>query len=510
MTYPPSVPTPVPRPLDLPALVMRRAGMVAVVVLVLAVLAGLWRMGDDIDDEANAAMALAEVVARLGPLAWQGDAASLQELAGLQRAHPVRHLVLHVQDDQGRVLLAPPPPVPTGWLLGRALAWHQQWFSVPDGRQVSWALPRPDGSNWTVVLAASHESERREAMRNLLGMLSLLLLAVGALLAAMHWNVRRALAPLGRLLAAIADIGEHPERTRQALPPMPVDELESVAAALRELGQALDTAQRQRQVLSQQLASLQEDERGRLARELHDEFGQRLTALRVDATWLSRRLAHEPASLTVVQGMASQCAQVQQDIRALLARLQPLGPDLAANGDQAPQVACTRLAALLQDLVASWHNPGRDDGLLVSLQLPWSDLGPSAWHTLSWPRPLALTIYRLSQEALTNVARHAQARHVQVSLRWAGAVAAGQAGQLSWAVTDDGRGAADPQACVHRGSGLAGMRDRAWSQGATLSWSVASVDTARPAARPGWQVQASFDTVLLAWPHDQTTLPQDA
>ena len=107
---------------------------------------------------------------------------------------------------------------------------------------------------------------------------------------------------------------------------MPVRELEAVAALLRHLAGALDAAQARRRLLSQQLLSLQEDERARLARGLHDEFGQRLTALRVDAAWLSRRLAGQAEAAPVIAGMAAQCKQIQHDIRSWLTRLQPFGP----------------------------------------------------------------------------------------------------------------------------------------------------------------------------------------
>ena len=338
---------------------MRRAGLVGVLVLLLAVVLGLARMGDDIDDEVDAAMTLAAVMARLGQLGQTDDRSALESLRAMQAEQPLRHLALQVHAQDGTLLLGPPQQAPSPAAWRWLLQLHQDWLSAPDDRRVAWPVPRADGSRWTVSLAASHDSERREAMGSLLDMLALLLLCVGGLLAVMHWNVRRAFAPLGRLLQAIAGIEGHDARQVQALPPMPTRELESLAAALRHLGAALDQAEAQRRQLSQQVLTLQEDERTRLARDLHDEFGQRLTALRVDAAWLARQVAGDARLQQVVDGMAQQCALVQADIRSLLTRLQPFGPpDSAARPGVAAVENLARGLALLQALVDSWQGSG--------------------------------------------------------------------------------------------------------------------------------------------------------
>ena len=226
--------------------------------------------------------------------------------------------------------------------------------------------------------------------------------------------MRRALAPLNRLLAAIAGNENHDLQRVQALPTMPVRELEAVAASLRHLAGALDAAQARRRLLSQQLLSLQEDERARLARELHDEFGQRLTALRVDAAWLSRRLAGQPETGPVIAGMAKQCQQIQHDICGLLTRLQPFGPpDLALRSADGVALVEThslaRLIELLRSLVAAKSTSAGREG--TALHLKWltaqadGQTGPApgtaraeAWRL---PQALALSLYRISQESLT-------------------------------------------------------------------------------------------------------------
>ena len=112
-----------PAPLDLPRLVMRRAGLLGAAVLVLALALGLARMNQDIGEEVDAAMALATVMGRLGQLGAVGadDARVLAALREAQATHPLRHLALQIDGADGRPLLAPPatPPAaaPLRWLL---------------------------------------------------------------------------------------------------------------------------------------------------------------------------------------------------------------------------------------------------------------------------------------------------------------------------------------------------------------------------------------------------------
>ncbi|MDT7837180.1 sensor histidine kinase [Aquabacterium sp. OR-4] len=531
-----SAPAPAPAaPLDLPRLLMRRSAWVGTAVLLLALVLGLLRMADDMADEVDAAMALADTMAQLAHLPAHDDARALLTLRQVQASRRLRHLELHVHDGQGQLLLGPvPEPAGAGPMEG-LLRLHRWLDGAADGRRVAWTVAREAGARWTVSLTASHESERREALGSLAGMLGLMLLCVAALLAAMRINLHHALRPLGRLVGAINAIELQDLQAVRALPTMPIRELESLAAALRHLAEALDAEQARRRQLSQQVLTLQEDERLRLARDLHDEFGQRLTAMRVDATWLGRRLAlaqgdAQPAAALaamqpVVAGLGEQCACIQQDIRALLARLQPFGSGQHGPADGAGE-SPERLATLLHGLVQGWSSSARTQGLQFSLQLLWraqptpaasadalpvaddAALAPAAapGPSAAWPagpgvallpRALALVLYRITQEALTNVARHAQAQHAQITLELQGPPQPGAVLQVHWRVLDDGLGLADALAVAsQRGNGLAGLRERVWALGGELGVAAASADP----ARPGLCLSASLRARWLAAP----------
>ena len=198
-------------------------------------------------------------------------------------------------------------------------------FPPPAPQMVSWPLQRPDGEVWRVRLLASPDSEQREALEQLLEMLALFALSAALMLVVMGWNVRRSFRPLRSLLDAIGSVEQQRLVPLRELPTMPIRELEAIAAALRHLAGALEQAEASRRLLSRQILTLQEDERQRLARELHDELGQHLTALRVDTAWLARRVADVPDLAAVVAGMGEQCGRIHQELRVLLTRLRPLG-----------------------------------------------------------------------------------------------------------------------------------------------------------------------------------------
>ena len=469
--------TPVPLPLELPRLVMRRALVVAVAFLLLLLVLGAIAARSDTRDEIAGALAFARMEQQLHAL--PADDASAVE--SLRRIGALRHVTLRVTDAAGHVLFgdtAPPHAGPMRWLMRTTLGGDAE----SSEQTVSWTIPRGIGAPWTATFVASPESEQREALSNLLGLFVLLMASSAVMLAVMQWNVQRAFRPLREMLSAIARIERQDPSGVHALPTMPIRELEAMAGALRRLASSLERAEIARRTLSQKILGLQEDERQRLARELHDEFGQRLTALRVDVAWLQRTQGANGEAGRVLAGMNEQVARIQADVRDTLARLQPLagGPESAS-----------RLAALLDALAANWSRPGTDGLRCEARVTRCGESDEASLARLQMPAAILLALYRISQEAITNAMRHAGGRQVRVAVD----IDDSEAGRLRlhWSASDDGAGLAQPESALQRGSGLAGIRERIWALDGTFQWTPSN-----PPPMPGLRMDArlSWNTAV--------------
>jgi two-component system, NarL family, sensor histidine kinase UhpB len=188
--------------------------------------------------------------------------------------------------------------------------------------------------------------------------------------------------------------------------------------------------------LAQQYVELQETERKALARELHDELGQYLNVIKLDAVGIRDDGQVLPAAshrraTTIVEN----CNHIHGALASLIRELRPTGLDELG------------LAAALEHCLETWRPrlPG------VSLRL---DI---AGDFSALPESITVTLYRLVQEALTNVAKHAAARNVDVRLERAGAPG-GEGDRIEASVADDGVGTSP--GLPTRGLGLMGMRER--------------------------------------------------
>jgi signal transduction histidine kinase len=174
-----------------------------------------------------------------------------------------------------------------------------------------------------------------------------------------------------------------------------------------------------------------ETERAYIAREIHDEFGQSMTALKMDLTWLANRLPEGDERVERLRGMNTLVDESIALMRRIATELRPgLLDDLGLN------------AAL------EWQAQefSRRSGIPCKLNLPKDDLALDL--------ALNTTLFRIFQETLTNIARHAQATRVSASLK--------QTEQtLVLTMRDNGRGITEGELNNPRSLGLLGLRERA-------------------------------------------------
>jgi two-component system sensor histidine kinase UhpB len=213
-----------------------------------------------------------------------------------------------------------------------------------------------------------------------------------------------------------------------------VHEVPDVAELALAFNDMLERLEAERRESARQALTVQEAERRRIARELHDEVGQVFTAIMLQIESLSGRISPElDDELDELRETARTGAT---DVRRIAARLRP-----EALEDLGLQSALSALATSFAD----------QTGIAVDREL-------SAGVDLTEEQELV--VYRVAQEALTNVARHARAQHVRLSLRC-------RDGAAVLRVRDDGRGL--PPQAMSSSNGIRGMRERAMLIGARLT-----------------------------------------
>jgi len=241
--------------------------------------------------------------------------------------------------------------------------------------------------------------------------------------------LRRALGPLERLTRLMRRIDPLTPGQRIA-----VDAGDAQVVALAEaFNEMLDRLESERRESALRALAAQEAERRRIARELHDEIGQTLTGLVLRSETITRRA---PAELRAdVEGLREAARQGAEDVRSIARRLRPEVLDELG------------LQSALLALCGSILN---ETGLEVERSLD-GDLRLTAEEEL--------VIYRVAQESLTNVVRHAGASRVQLALRRS-------EDQAVLLVRDDGAGL--PRNAERDATGIRGMRERALLIGAEL------------------------------------------
>jgi signal transduction histidine kinase len=223
-------------------------------------------------------------------------------------------------------------------------------------------------------------------------------------------------------------------------------DMELLARAGHVTGIAIERRQLEDQLraLSQHAESVREDERTGIARAIHDELGQALTALKMDIAWIGRRLASTAIDREAISekldGMSQMTDEVIHQVRRISAELRP---------------------GVLDDLglIAALEWQGQEFEKRTGTHcLVHSELG----EEVQIDRNLSTAVFRIFQEALTNITRHAHARHVDVVLKQEGEC-------LRLDVRDDGDGI--PPEALHNPTslGLLGMRERARQLGGTAT-----------------------------------------
>ncbi|MBK8815990.1 MAG: histidine kinase [Methylococcaceae bacterium] len=314
-----------------------------------------------------------------------------------------------------------------------------QWFADLIGsRQAKTEkqLTTSIGEQFSLLIQADPLDETEEVWEESLGFFGTILLLTQLTFLSVYLALNKSIKSINSIVDALRLIETGNYRLK--LPEFETTEYNSIAKAINHMIGELEKAQQENRALTQHSLEILETERKQLAQELHDELGQSLTAIKIMAITANRK---ESEIKPMTEAIAEICDNLIAVVRTLMHQLHPLV--LSELG----------LKAALEDLITRWT--GKQPALKISLDCPDAlDLAE---------QKISIQVFRVIQECLTNVVRHADASKVTITL----AIIEGAKNQISLSVKDNGKGCQAGQ--LKNGFGLLGMKERIQSLGGTLT-----------------------------------------
>jgi signal transduction histidine kinase len=338
----------------------------------------------------------------------------------------------------------------TGWSGARSDT--PAWFALLHERAfgASRELVRPiryrNTPKGKITVTSNGDMAAAQAWRDVRGLIGLQLASVLAVCALIYGSVRRALQPADAIMTAFAGLERGDLSVR--LPLFQLAEFRRIGEGFNSLVAHLQGSIQERNHLTTRLFQVQEEERRALARDLHDEFGQCLagiSALTASINETARR--DRPDLLREGEAIARTCEHMMGMLRETLVRLRP--PEIELG-----------LTDSLQSLVTGWN-----DRLSGKTRFTLEAAG----DVDGLPGVVAVNIFRIVQECLTNASRHAGAAEVRVKLERSGA----PDGDVILTIDDDGKAGEAALGIgggmMGGGVGLLGVRERITAMGGVLT-----------------------------------------
>jgi two-component system, NarL family, sensor histidine kinase UhpB len=331
-----------------------------------------------------------------------------------------------------------------------------RWFSALSGllfapgessrREISYK-----GTKYGTVIASSNpEVVTARIWREMKQPLILTFLTVASLCLFVYVAIARALAPTKDVIAGLNKLADGDFSHR--LPDFGLFELQRISEVANQLAGKMEATLAERSELSKRLMNAQEDERRHLARDLHDDFGQNLTAIAALAASIETTAERECPDLCVEARSLSQISMgMMASLRGTLLHLRPADFDKFGLVDS------------LRQLVDVW-SASRRRQTRFELSVPRK--------LASLPDTAAIHIFRIAQEGLTNAAKHADARTVRLSVEPISLAEPRNphAAGIRLTIEDDGAGRRANGAPVGNGMGLINMQERVAALGGSITF----------------------------------------
>ena len=346
--------------------------------------------------------------------AWLREITSLKETQDLtiQLKRQSGQLLQIVQNPRPQQLQTP------GWFV---------WMVVKPYPPVSYPLATVDHETVQIIISANALDEIAEAWLETKVFFGIILLLSAGLFLAVNLIFRQVLQTVESILKNLTEI--ETENYQNPLPHFGITEFERIGLAINHLTQTLHKACQENNRLTLHSLEIEEEQRQTLAQELHDEFGQSITAIKVMAVTGKKTAGNQNETF---QSIIKVCDHLVMVVRSMMKNLHPL--ILTELG----------LRASLDDLISHWQV--RMPHLKISLSC---DANVDSIETKK-----AIQIFRMVQEAITNTVRHAQAENLLISLSINGTTQK----SLNLVIEDNGTGC--ELQSLSLGFGLLGMQAR--------------------------------------------------
>ncbi len=389
---------------------------------------------------------LSQELDRLKQAGFQDFTTQLNQLILLSQSDEFRHIKITFKDAKGQIIAQSNPDkniTVAGNLLGRLIRVFHESFK-DEVISASWLIKGPDRTV-TVYISPDTASEQNEAAVSLFGSFLMLIALTAALYVGVKLTLQRALNPLKEALNQLQDLAHN--KYDGILKESNIAEVKAVNDAINALSQSLMHLENSRQMLSAKLVSSQEDERARISRDLHDELGQKIAVIRYNTSYLQKTLDTGPSesSIHAINDIALATKDIDQELKKILKELRPQQHLLNIDNQS--------LKNLLLNLISGWQSTTGNE-CQFNHQIELGDV--------NLDQNIALTVFRITQEALTNIAKHAKANKVEIKIKT-------DAQYIYWSVVDNGAGISDwNPGTQQRGNGLAGLKERLWAIGGEL------------------------------------------
>ncbi|MCX4187777.1 sensor histidine kinase [Methylophaga sp. OBS4] len=414
-------------------LINLRIALSVLLILILGGVMAIWQARQSVERELQASFNLALQMVKSEVNQADMSQNSDDWLQSIKALRHSRHLQISLIDNRGEVteiLTASEHEeerTPPAWFIAAVMT---------DYLQVDYSVDMTDGSVKRIRISADPMDEILEAWNESQAYFWSIVLMMVVIFVAINVVFHSMLRAVGTILSGLRQVesGEYGGK----LPAFKISEFDAIASEINNLSEALNLARQNNQALARHTMHIQENERQHMSRELHDEMGQSLTAVKAMSVASKQANADVPV---IADSIIEICNHLSGVVRSMMRTLHPLS--LADLG----------LGATLTDLVNEWRRRHAD--LVVTLDYD------NELESLS--HEVAIHVYRIVQECLTNVVRHAQADKVKVTVRRSRFV---DNSQVVISVEDNGIGGH----AEGEGFGVRAMRERVENLGGRFSF----------------------------------------